>query len=366
MIVIMKADAIAAEVGAVIAQAEKFGCQPHLIYGEEHIVIALVGDLTKVTQETFFKMTGVERTVRIQEPYKLSGRTARPSNSIIEVAGTAVRFGGSEVVVMAGPCSVESREQILETAVAVKKAGAKVLRGGAFKPRTSPYSFQGLGLKGLEYLAEARELTGLPIITEVMTVETVPMIAEYADILQIGARNMQNYGLLQAVGRVQKPVMLKRALSGTIKELLMCAEYIISNGNPHVLLCERGIRTYETATRNTFDLNAVPVLKQRSHLPVVADPSHGTGYREYVPAMSKASIAAGADSLILEVHPDPDNAVSDGRQSLTFAQFADLMGKLRRLAEAVDRHIGDPPDQLADFPMNGEVNGRALMAAQEI
>ena len=299
-------------------------------------------DLTRVTREVFDQMEGVMHTLRIQEPYKLSGRTARPDNTLIDVAEGRVRIGGAEVVVMAGPCSVESREQIIEIAHAVKAAGATVLRGGAFKPRTSPYDFQGLGLKGLEYLADAREATGLPFITEVMREEQVPMIAEYADILQIGARNMQNYGLLQAVGKQSKPVMLKRGISGTIRELLMCAEYIVSNGNYNVMLCERGIRTYETATRNTFDLNAVPVLKEQSHLPVVADPSHGTGLRELVPSMSRAAVAAGADALILEVHPDPDAAVSDGRQSLTLEDFASLMKSLGRVAEAVDHTIAEP------------------------
>ena len=347
MIVVMKADATAAQIGAVIAKAEQMGCQTHPIYGEHRTVVALVGDLTHVTRETFNTMVGVSETLRIEEPYKLSSRTTRPENTVIEINGTGVKIGGPEIVVMAGPCSVESREQIIETAQAVKAAGAKVLRGGAFKPRTSPYDFQGHGLKGLEYLAEAREVTGLPVITEVMTVETVPMVAEYADILQIGARNMQNYGLLQAVGKVQKPVLLKRGMSGTIKEWLMCAEYIVSNGNYNVMLCERGIRTYETATRNTFDLNAVPVLKEQTHLPVVADPSHGTGLRELVPAMSRAAVAAGADALILEVHPDPDAAVSDGRQSLTLEEFATLMGSLRRIAEAVDRTIAEPVAELA-------------------
>ncbi|MEZ4560678.1 MAG: 3-deoxy-7-phosphoheptulonate synthase [Caldilineaceae bacterium] len=344
MIVVMKADATAAQIGAVIAKAEQMGCQTHPIYGEHRTVVALVGDLTHVTRETFNTMVGVSETLRIEEPYKLSSRTTRPENTVIEINGTGVKIGGPEIVVMAGPCSVESREQIIETAQAVKAAGAKVLRGGAFKPRTSPYDFQGHGLKGLEYLAEAREVTGLPVITEVMTVETVPMVAEYADILQIGARNMQNYGLLQAVGKVQKPVLLKRGMSGTIKEWLMCAEYIVSNGNYNVMLCERGIRTYETATRNTFDLNAVPFVKNTSHLPVVADPSHGTGLRELVPAMSRASIAAGADALILEVHPDPDRAVSDGRQSLTLEGFAELMQSLRRVAVAMDRYVGEAPD----------------------
>lgn len=337
MIVIMKSGATAADIQEVIARAESLGVQTHPIYGENRTVVALVGDLTGISRETFNAMDGVAETMRIQEPYKLSGRTARPHDTVIEIGN--VRIGGPEIVIMAGPCSVEGRQQIIEAAIAVKEAGATVLRGGAFKPRTSPYSFQGLGVKGLEYLAEAREVTGLPVITEVMTVETLPAVAEYADILQIGARNMQNYGLLQAVGKVQRPVMLKRAMSGTIEELLMCAEYIVSNGNTNVMVCERGIRTYETTTRNTFDLNAVPVLKQRTHLPVVADPSHGTGYREYVPAMSRAAVAAGADALILEVHPDPEKAASDGRQTIDVQEFAKLVVSLRRIAEAVDRTI---------------------------
>ncbi|MBP6440168.1 MAG: 3-deoxy-7-phosphoheptulonate synthase [Caldilineaceae bacterium] len=344
MIVVMKPGATAAEIGAVIRKAESLGCKTHPIYGDNRTVVALVGDLTRITRDIFDQMDGVLQTMRIQEPYKLLSRTTRPDNSIIDVAEGRVRIGGAPVVVMAGPCSVESRDQIIEIAHAIKAAGATVLRGGAFKPRTSPYDFQGLGLKGLEYLADARAATGLPIITEVMREEQVQMVSEYSDILQIGARNMQNYGLLQAVGKQQKPVMLKRGISGTIRELLMCAEYIVSNGNYQVMLCERGIRTYETATRNTFDLNAVPVLKQQTHLPVVADPSHGTGLRELVPAMSRAAVAAGADALILEVHPDPDNAVSDGRQSLTLEDFAALMQSLRRVAEAVDRTIAEPED----------------------
>ena len=344
MIVVMKPGATAAEIGAVIRKAESMGVKTHPIYGDNRTVVALVGDLTRVTREVFDQMDGVMHTLRIQEPYKLSSRTARPDNSLIEVAEGRVRIGGNAVVIMAGPCSVESRDQIIEIAHAIKAAGATVLRGGAFKPRTSPYDFQGLGLKGLEYLADAREATGLPVITEVMREEQVPMVSEYADILQIGARNMQNYGLLQAVGKQPKPVMLKRGISGTIRELLMCGEYIVSNGNYNVMLCERGIRTYETATRNTFDLNAVPFVKNTSHLPVVADPSHGTGLRELVPAMSRASIAAGADALILEVHPDPDRAVSDGRQSLTLEGFAELMQSLRRVAVAMDRYVGEAPD----------------------
>jgi 3-deoxy-7-phosphoheptulonate synthase len=340
MIVVMKPGVTPAEIQSVITKAQSMGVQTHPIYGENRTVVALVGDLTGISKDTFNAMDGVAQVMRIQEPYKLASRTARPHNTIIEV-GT-VKIGGPDVVIMAGPCSVEGREQIIEQAHMVKEAGAHILRGGAYKPRTSPYSFQGLGVKGLEYLAEAREATGLPIITEVMTTEALPAVAEYADILQIGARNMQNYGLLQAVGKTNRPVMLKRGMSGTVEELLMCAEYIVSNGNYNVMVCERGIRTYETTTRNTFDLNAVPVLKQRTHLPVVADPSHGTGYREYVPAMSRAAVAAGADALILEVHPDPDNAVSDGRQSLDMKEFANLIVSLRRVAEAVDRKVAPP------------------------
>jgi 3-deoxy-7-phosphoheptulonate synthase len=356
MIVVMKPEATAAEIANVISKAERMGASSHPIYGADHTVVALVGDLTKVERAVFDAMAGVLKTVRIQEPYKLAGRTSHPHQTVIDVGG--IKIGGNEIVIMAGPCSVESREQILEIAHLVKEAGATILRGGAFKPRTSPYSFQGLGEKGLQYLAEAREQTGLPVITEVMTVETLDMVCEYADILQIGARNMQNYGLLQAVGKVQKPVMLKRGISGEIKELLMCAEYILSNGNYNVMLCERGIRTYETATRNTFDLNAIPVLHRASHLPVVADPSHGCGDWELIPSMSKAAVAAGADALILEVHQSPDNALSDGDQSLKPERFAQLMDDLRRLAVAVDRSIATLPEE-RQVVMNGRVKETA-------
>lgn len=248
-------------------------------------------------------------------------------------------MGGEKIVVMAGPCSVESREQILETAHAVKEAGGSVLRGGAFKPRSSPYSFQGLGEEGLKYLAEAREQTGLPVITEVMSSEDIELVGDYTDIFQIGARNNQNYPLLKAVGKTSKPVFLKRGISGTIQELLMGAEYILSNGNMQVMVCERGIRTYETATRNTFDINAIPVLKQLTHLPVVADPAHGTGQWEYVSPIAKAAVAAGADALMIEVHPNPSKAWSDGAQSLTFQRFGNLMKELRTVASAVGREI---------------------------
>jgi 3-deoxy-7-phosphoheptulonate synthase len=333
----MKPQASAAEIENVIQRAESMGAQTQPIYGENHTVIALVGDLTQVQRQTFDAMAGVQKTVRIQDPYKLASRTTNPEGTVIDVGG--VRFGGDQVVVMAGPCSVESREQIIQTAIAVKEAGASVLRGGAFKPRTSPYSFQGLGEEGLKYLAEAREITGLPVISEVMTVEAIDLVAEYVDILQIGARNMQNYGLLQAVGKTNRPVMLKRGISGEIQELLMCAEYILSNGNMQVMVCERGIRTYETATRNTFDINAIPVLKQLTHLPVVADPAHGTGQWEYVSPIAKAAVAAGADALMIEVHPNPSKAWSDGAQSLTFERFGSLMKELKAIASAVGRQL---------------------------
>jgi 3-deoxy-7-phosphoheptulonate synthase len=280
-------------------------------------------------------MQGVERIVPILRPFKLASRDFQPHDTIIDIAGHPV--GGKRLTIMAGPCAVESREQILETAQLVKEAGAHMLRGGAFKPRTSPYSFQGLGEEALVYLAEARELTGLPVVTEVMSPEQVPLIAKYADILQIGTRNMQNYALLHAVGEAGLPVLLKRGMMSTIEELLMSAEYILSHGNRKVILCERGIRTFETYTRNTLDINAVPVLKELTHLPVIVDPSHATGKWNLVSAVSRASIAAGADGLIIEVHPHPEKALSDGGQSLRAARFAELMKQLERVAEAVGR-----------------------------
>lgn len=358
MVVVMKPDATAAEIASVIQRADSMNIATHPIYGKSQTVIALVGDLTAVTRETFDAMAGVQKSVRIQDPFKLASRTTHPEDSVIELAN-GLQIGGSAIAVMAGPCSVESREQIIELAHAVRDAGATILRGGAFKPRTSPYSFQGMGEEGLRYLAEAREQTGLPVITEVMTVETVDLVSDYADILQIGARNMQNYGLLQAVGRQPKPVMLKRGISGSIKELLMCAEYILSNGNMQVLLCERGIRTYETATRNTFDLNAVPVLQRASHLPVVADPAHGTGDWELVGPMARAAVAGGADAIMVEVHGDPDHAMSDGPQSLKPERFAALMEDLRRIAEAIGRSIAEPPAPVANGLVPNHLGGRA-------
>jgi 3-deoxy-7-phosphoheptulonate synthase len=337
MIVVMKQGASAAEIGAVIAKVQQLGLTAHPIYGESRTVIAIVGEAITVQPDAFQVLPGVDVVNRIGKPFKLASRISKPEDTVIGLNG--VTIGGKRLAVMAGPCSVESRSQILETAHAVKEAGATILRGGAFKPRTSPYAFQGMGLKGLELLAEARQETGLYVVTEVMTPDAVPMVSQYADILQIGARNMQNYGLLNAVGRTQRPVLLKRGLMSTIEELLMSAEYIMSNGNYRVMLCERGIRTFEPMTRNTFDLNAVPVLKQLSHLPVIADPSHGTGRYDLVAPMAKAAIACGADGLIIEVHPHPEDAVSDGAQSLKPEKFARLMQELKPLAEAVGREV---------------------------
>ena len=280
-------------------------------------------------------LPGIDRIVPISRPYKIASRELVPQNTVFPLDG--VQVGGDQVLIIAGPCAVESRSQLMETAVAIKEAGAQALRGGAYKPRTSPYSFQGLGEEGLELLAEARQATGLPVITEVMSPEMVPTVARYCDVLQIGARNMQNYPLLHAAGESQHPVLLKRGMSATIDELLMSAEYILSHGNRRVMLCERGIRTFETATRNTTDINAVPVLKGLTHLPVILDPSHSTGHAEYVIPVARAAIAAGADGLIVEVHCRPEEALSDGGQSLRPEQFAGMVRQVRQIAQAVGR-----------------------------
>ncbi len=338
MIVVMKQGATPEQIEAVVLRVEELGYKVHLSRGEARTIVGIIGaDDYLLSQDIFEVMEGVERTVRIMEPYKLASRNFVQAQSELSVG--PVTIGGARVVVMAGPCSVESRQQILETAHAVKEAGASILRGGAFKPRSSPYSFQGLGEEGLRYLAEAREATGLPVITEVMSPDDVELVNQYTDIFQVGARNMQNYSLLKALGKVDKPVFLKRGISGTIEELLMSAEYILSHGNMQVMVCERGIRTYETATRNTFDINAIPLLKQLTHLPVVADPSHGTGKWELVGPVAKAAIAAGADALMIEVHPNPARAWSDGAQSLTPERFAQLMQELRSVAAAVGREL---------------------------
>lgn len=337
MIVIMKNQATMREKSAVIAWAEDNGCKVHLSEGSERAVIGIIGNGRPLLAEQAEVMPGVERVVPVLKPFKIASREFRPENSSFPLGNHTV--GSDELILMAGPCSVESRSQIIETAHAVKEAGAHVLRGGAFKPRSSPYSFQGLGEEGLQYLAEAREQTGLPFVTEVMEPALVPLICEYADILQIGARNMQNYALLHAVGKSQHPVLLKRGMSSTIEEWLMCAEYILSHGNTRVMMCERGIRTFETYTRNTFDINAIAVAKHLSHLPVIADPSHATGKWEYVAAASKAAVAAGADGLIIEVHPRPEEAMSDGPQSLKPEKFAKLVQEMKGIAAAVGRKI---------------------------
>jgi 3-deoxy-7-phosphoheptulonate synthase len=335
MIIVMKKGSSAKQVSSVIARVESLGYRVHLSEGEERTIIGVIGDDRPIDRTHFELLDGVEKTVPILKPFKMASRDMHPQDTIVSLDG--VKIGGPQIIIMAGPCSVETREQIVETAQAVKEAGAQVLRGGAFKPRSSPYSFQGLGEEGLELLAEARQITGLPVVTEAMSPEQVPLVTRYADMLQIGARNMQNYALLQAVGKVSCPVLLKRGMMSTIEELLMSAEYILSNGNPRVALCERGIRTFERYTRNTTDINAIPVVKEMSHLPVILDPSHGTGKWEYVAAVARAGIAAGADGLIIEVHPHPEEAWSDGAQSLKPERFADLVRQVRKIAEDVDR-----------------------------
>jgi 3-deoxy-7-phosphoheptulonate synthase len=337
MIVIMDAQATVKEKSAVIARAEALGFKVHLSDGKERTIIGIIGNERQLEKDQIERMPGVERVVPVLKPFKVASREFKPENTSFAIGPHTV--GGQDLIIMAGPCSVESRSQIIETAHAVKEAGAHVLRGGAFKPRSSPYAFQGLGEEGLKYMAEAREETGLPIITEVMEPAMVPLVCEYADILQIGARNMQNYALLHAVGKAQHPVLLKRGMSSLIEEWLMCAEYILSHGNTRVMLCERGIRTFEKYTRNTFDINAIAVAKHMSHLPIIADPSHATGKWEYVAAAAKAAVAAGADGLIIEVHPRPDEAMSDGLQSLKPEKFAALVREMRRVAEAVDRTL---------------------------
>ncbi|PJF41158.1 MAG: 3-deoxy-7-phosphoheptulonate synthase [Chloroflexi bacterium] len=336
MIVVMKSDATAQHVSDVIGRIKSDGYDAHLSEGEQRTIIGVVGSSpTPLKEENYGTMDGVDKVLRVTVPYKLASREFHPHDTLVPLNGS--QMGSEKVLVIAGPCSVESREQIIETACAVKEAGATALRGGAFKPRTSPYSFQGHGEAGLKWLAEARERTGLPVVTEVMDPSLVPMVCEYADVLQIGTRNMQNFALLNAVGESQHTVLLKRGMSSTIEDLLMAAEYILSHGNKRVMLCERGIRTFETATRNTFDVNAIPVLKSMTHLPIVADPSHAVGKWEFVDAISRSAVAAGADGLIVEVHPKPDEAWSDGRQSLKPDRFEDLMKQVRRIAEAVGR-----------------------------
>jgi 3-deoxy-7-phosphoheptulonate synthase len=339
-IIVLKPDASEEALRHIIKKLESKGLKAHVSKGTERTIIGVIGDTSRVTEEeedAIRVMTGVEDVLRILKPYKLASRDFKKEPTLIDVEGTII--GGRKIHVMAGPCSVENRSMIIGTAEEVKKAGATFLRGGAFKPRTSPYTFQGLGEEGLKYLYKAKEKTGLPVVTELMDPRDLDLMVRYADIIQIGARNMQNFRLLLEVGSVKKPVLLKRGLSATIKEWLMSAEYIMSRGNHQVILCERGIRTFETATRNTLDLSAIPLLKQLTHLPVVVDPSHGVGKWDLVAPMAKAAIAAGADGLMIEVHPNPEEAMSDGEQSLKPDSFAQLMKELRAIAEAVGREI---------------------------
>ena len=338
MIIVISPEATTSDIQTIIKRVEETGHQAHLSVGTERSIIGVIGPNVLELQDIFESMPHVESVHRVTKPYKLVSREFRADRSAIDV-GMGVRIGGPELAVMAGPCSIENEEQVIETARAVKKAGANILRGGAFKPRSSPYSFRGLGEEALEFLANARKETGLPVITELMSVRDIDAVAESADIIQIGARNMQNFILLDEVGKVRKPVMLKRALSGTIEEWLLAAEYIMAQGNPNVILCERGIRTFETAYRNTFDINAIPLVKELSHLPVIADPSHGTGKIGLVAPVALGAVAAGADGLMVEVHPHPEHALSDGAQSLTFDGFAVMMQSVSGIAAAVGRTL---------------------------
>ncbi len=337
MLVVMQQGATEAQIDAVIGRMIEMGFDVHRSTGVVHTVLGGVGGKEEFDLEVFEVMEGVKEAHRIISPYKLASRSFRPHGTTVKIGN--VEIGGPRVVVMAGPCSVESAEQIERSAEAVAAAGAAVIRGGAYKPRSSPYSFQGMGEEGLRLLREAADRRGLLVVSEVMESAQIPVVARYADILQVGARNMQNFNLLRDLGKQRKPVLLKRGISATIEELLLSAEYILSGGNYDVILCERGIRTFETYTRNTMDISAIPVVQKLSHLPIVADPSHGTGRRDKVAPMAKASVAAGADGLIIEVHPDPDRAMSDGAQSLRPEQFGELMGQLKLIAAAVGRRV---------------------------
>jgi 3-deoxy-7-phosphoheptulonate synthase len=337
MIVVMRMGADAHEVGGVIQRIKELGYRPHVSSGSERVIVGIIGNDRPLDAENFISLAGVEKVVPILAPYKLASRDFKPTDTVIKVNDALI--GGDNVTVIAGPCSVESREQTFEIARQLRDMGVKIMRAGAFKPRTSPYSFQGMGEEGLQILADVRESLGMSIITEVMAPDEVALVGRYADILQIGTRNMQNYRLLEEVGRCGRPVLLKRGMSSTIEELLLAAEYILANGNSQVMLCERGIRTFERATRSTFDLNAIPVLKQLSHLPVIADPSHGTGRWDLVTPVSLGAVAAGADGLIIEVHSHPELALSDGGQSLRPDKCRALLDDLRRIANAVGKGL---------------------------
>jgi 3-deoxy-7-phosphoheptulonate synthase len=349
MIIVTKSDVTDAEIDHIRERIESLGMRTHLSRGERRTIIGCIGDESLLDEVPLRSLPGVESVTPVLKPYKLASREFAADRTVVRVGGRDARaeFGGPAISVIAGPCSVEGRDMLLSTARDVRQAGASMLRGGAFKPRTSPYAFQGLGEQALRLLVEVRAATGLPVVTEVMDTRQVDLVAEHADMLQVGARNMQNFSLLAELGRVRRPVLLKRGLSATVKELLMAAEYIMANGNHDVVLCERGIRTYETATRNTLDIAAIPVLKRESHLPVIVDPSHAGGDAELVAPLAFAAIAAGADGLIVEVHPDPERALSDGDQSLAPTGFASLMKSLEAFATAAGRHIGAPTEARA-------------------
>ena len=346
MLVVMSHSATKADIERVCETIRAMGYTPLPMPGSQRTTVGLIGNDRRVDDSLVAELPGVAQIIHVSNQYKQVSREWRAEQTIVTIA-PGVSFGGEDVPVIAGPCSVESEEQIVESARMVKAAGAVALRGGAFKPRSSPYSFQGLGKKGLDLLALAKRETGLAVVTEAMDDEGAHLVAEVADLIQIGARNMQNYSLLKTVGRLKKPVLLKRGMAATIEDLLLSAEYILSEGNPNVILCERGLRSFDTTSRNLFDLTAIPVVHGLSHLPIVADPSHGTGRRDKVTPMARAALAAGADGLIIEVHPHPERALSDGAQSLTPDQFTELMRQLRRVAEAVDRQIVATPAGVA-------------------
>ena len=338
MIIVMRSGAARSDIERVVERVQRAGLTTHLSEGEDRTVIGVIGHDPYSIKDAFTHDPAVENVIRITKPYKLSVRAFRNTDSVVTLA-TGTRIGGGDVAVIAGPCSVEDEDMLVETAIAVRAAGAHVLRGGAFKPRTSPYAFQGLGRAGLRHLATARQTTGMPVITEVMTPSEVDAVAEVADIVQIGARNMQNFDLLRAIGAQPRPVLIKRGLSSTIEEWLLSAEYVLSRGNYNVLLCERGIRTFEPSTRNTLDIAAVPLLRELSHLPIVVDPSHATGRWSLVSACARAAVAAGADGVMIEVHPRPDDALSDGPQSLTTTNFSALVPQLSAVADAIGRRL---------------------------
>ena len=337
MIVVMNGSASQGDIEKVINELKRMGLDIDIVKGEKRTILGIIGDTSILESFPFYAYAGVEKVLRVLKPYKLASKEFKDKNTTIKLKGNSI--GGKELAIMAGPCAIESEEQIFTIAGELSKRGVKILRGGAFKPRTSPYSFQGLGEEGLKLMSRAAKEFGLSIITEVMSVEQVDLVAEYADILQVGARNMQNFMLLKELGRIKKPVMLKRGMSATIEELLLSAEHILSNGNRQVILCERGIRTFETYTRNTLDLSAIPSLKKLSHLPVIVDPSHGTGRWELVGPMAKSAIVAGADGLMIEVHPNPKAALSDGAQTFNFKNFSQLLKEMNAIANVIGREI---------------------------